>query len=109
MEIPEGRKKRNTAIKHEMVSPMTSILELSSQDISAREIDGPRVGADLDEVDVIKQEAVATAVAVRGEPSINRWLDIQAEQDTPAVEDIQEQDQAVRDNSRRKQSRSLAQ
>ena len=64
---------------------------------------------DLVQAAAERREAVATAVAVRGEPSINRLLDIQAEQDTPAVEDIQEQDQAVRDNSRRKQSRSLAQ
>ena len=71
VEIPEGRKKRNTAIKNEVVSPMTSILELSSQDISAHEIDGPRVGVDLDEVDVIKQQAANTAMA------FNRQQDVE--------------------------------
>ena len=70
VEIPEGRKKRNTAIKHEAVSPMTSILELSSQYISAHEIDGPRLGVDLDEVDVIKQQAANTAKAINRQQNV---------------------------------------
>ena len=55
MEVLEGRTKRTALINQGKVSPMTSILELSSQDVSAQEIEGPRVGVDLDEVDMFKQ------------------------------------------------------
>ena len=55
METLEGRTKRTALINQGKVSPMTSILELSSQDVSAQEIEGPRVGVDLDEVDMFKQ------------------------------------------------------
>ena len=55
MEVLEGRTKRTAPINQGKVSPMTSILELSSQDVSAHEIEGPRVGVDLDEVDMFRQ------------------------------------------------------
>lgn len=45
---------------------MTSIVELSSQDMSAHEIEGPQVGVDLDEVDMFKQQAAKTAMANYG-------------------------------------------
>lgn len=45
---------------------MTSIVELSSQDMSAHEIEGPQVGVDLDEVGVFKQQAAKTAMANYG-------------------------------------------